>query len=160
MLFYHDNSCWDDIVNQTYDIEFDYLAFDCKNQIGVFSTFNRAYTPSCVTKSFEQFMLLDKFLESLTQYSGTVYAKQDNKETNYNDWQKYSELGFFAYDNQDVHRPFGKELMQFDIIYKPIKPIFSTQLLELNKFSEIIPKFSLTFGNDLKFCDLKNSLIE
>ena len=160
MLFSRDTSTWKDIVNQTYDIEFDYIAIDKHFQIAVLSTFNRAYTPSCVTKSFDLFLLLDHFIDTLSKSTNAVYARQDNKGKNFNDWQTYGELGFFAYDNQDVHRLNEKELKQFDIIYKPITPLLSTQLVGLNKFSEIIPRFNLTFGENIKFEDLRRSLVE
>src|SRR3954467_958443 len=104
MLFSRDISTWNDIINQTYDIEFDFIGIDNLGQLAVFSTFNRAYRPACVTQSFEQFLLLDQLLETLPKTTTAIYAKQDNKAISYSDWKRYAELGFFAYDNQDVHR--------------------------------------------------------
>jgi hypothetical protein len=104
--------------------------------------------------------LLDQFIDTLSKSSNAVYARQDNKLKNFNDWKNYSELGFFAYDNQDVHRPNEEELNQFDIIYRPTIPLLITQLPGFNRFSEIIPRFNLTFGENIKFDDLRRSLIE
>ncbi|WP_149206766.1 hypothetical protein [Flavobacterium johnsoniae] len=76
MLYNYDKEDWINIVNQTYDMEFDYLAIDKIGQIAVFSTFNRGYIPECVTSSLEKFSALDNYIETISMTSETVFIKK------------------------------------------------------------------------------------
>ncbi|PXY46091.1 MULTISPECIES: hypothetical protein [Flavobacterium] len=156
MLFNREITEWEHIVNGSYDIEFDYVAIDRIGQLAIFSTFNRGFKPKIVTKSFEDFLKLDKFIETLPKI-GTPIQKVDN-DGNYDDWRNYAELGFYAYDNQDVHRT--NKLERYDIIYQPKEPLTIENQTELKKFENIIPKFDLVFGENLKFVELENTLKE
>lgn len=156
MLFNEQNSNWNNIVNQNYDAEFDYIAIDKIGQIAVFSTFNRGYKPTCVTSSLEKFLELDYYLNQLPKISESLYIKTDKNEIDFQDWVDYSSLGLFAYDNQDVYRE--KKLNQYDIICQPKNPLKIESTL-LENFKEIIPVFNLVFGGDLKFEILEKSIL-
>lgn len=120
-----------------------------------FSTFNRGYIPKCVTSSFEKFLELNHYLEKLPKTSESIFKKEDENESGFQDWKNYAALGFFAYDNQDAHRI--EKLYQYDIIYKPVFPIKIESTIR-NSFQEIIPAFDLIFGEDVKFEILEKSL--
>ncbi len=154
MLFNREITEWNDIVNETYDIEFDYVAVDKNGKLAIFSTFNRGFKPESVTESFEEFLKLDSLMETLPKLTETILRTES--EGNYEDWKKYAELGFYAYDNRDVHRT--NKLEQYDIIYEPEKPLKLESQTELKRFKNIIPEFDLEFGENLKFAELQKAL--
>lgn len=156
MLFNREITEWEHIVNESCDIEFDYVAIDSIGQLAIFSTFNRGFKPKIVTKSFEDFLKLDKFLDTLPKI--TIPIKKTESDGDYDDWKKYAELGFYAYDNEDVHRT--NKLERYDIIYQPKEPLKIENQTELKKFENVIPKFNLIFGENLKFVDLEKTLKE
>ncbi len=156
MLYNYGKEEWISIINQSYDMEFDYIAIDKIGQIAVFSTFNRGYTPDCVTSSFDKFSALDINIQQLPIISETIFIKKDGNENNYSDWKKYSSLGFYAYDNDDVHRT--KKSLQYDIIYSPKSPLKIDLKSTIYNFIDIIPFFDLIFGEDIKFEKLEKSL--
>ncbi|WP_160342072.1 hypothetical protein, partial [Escherichia coli] len=78
----------------------------------------------------------------------------------YADWKHYAELGLFAYDNQDVHRIDEDKKHQYDIIFRPNIPLHLSQISGLNGYLNIIPRFDLTFGDNIKFEKLQATLIE
>lgn len=156
MLYNFQKEDWINIINQNSDMEFDYLAIDKIGQIGIFSTFNRGYVPECVTSSFEKFSALNNYIKKLPIASETIFTKKERNEKNYEDWKKYASLGFFAYDNEDVHRT--KKLYQYDIIYIPQTPLKLNSKSIIYDFFDIIPVFNLIFGGDIKFANLEKSL--
>ena len=160
MLFNRDIDTWNDIVNQNYDLEFDFIAIDNNGQIGVFSTFNRSYRPQCVTQSFNQFLLLDKLVEMLPKATTACSAKPNKNLASYTTWKRYAESGIFAYDNQDVHRTDEDKQHQYEIIFRPDKPLHVNEVPDLNKYLDIIPRLDLAFGDNIKFDKMQAALIE
>ena len=160
MLYDQTFATWTDIVNKTHDAEFDFVAFDNKGQIGIFSTFNRAYRPDCVTDSLELFLSLDKLIETLPETTTAISAMFDKDISAFISWKKYASQGFFAYDNQDVHRSDNDKQNQYDIIYRPAVPVYAHEVYGLNDYSSIIPYFDLTFGDNIKFDKLKTALVD
>ena len=153
MLFNREITEWEHIINGTYDMEFDYVAIDKTGQLAIFSTFNRGFKPKMVTNSFEVFVELDKLMETLPKLTEAI--RKTESEGDYGDWKKYAELGFYSYDNSDVHRT--NKLEQYDIIYEPKMPLKMESQTELKKFENIIPRFELVFGKNLKFSELKET---
>ena len=156
MLFNREITEWEHIVNESYDIEFDYVAIDRIGQLAIFSTFNRGYKPKNVTKSYEDFLKLDELIQMLPKITKPIQKIKSGHI--YDDWKKYAELGFYAYDNQDVHRT--NKLERYDIIYQPKEPLKIESQIILKKFENIIPKFDLVFGENLKFLELEKALEE
>lgn len=151
---YLTESDWENIKNQSCDYEFDWFGIDKLGQIAMFSSFNRGYRPKCVTKSLELYKDLEEFLENLEKTTKVIKLTKENCRLD--DWIEYSEKGLFSYDLQDVHRVTEKK--QFDIFFKPEKPVTINEL-NLEKFSEIMPKFDFEFGKDLSFEKMKKGLI-
>ncbi|WCO03549.1 hypothetical protein [Psychroserpens ponticola] len=148
------NEDWENIKNQSYDYEFDWFGIDKLGQIAMFSSFNRGFRPKCVTKSLELYKELEEILESLARTTNAIKITKENSRLD--DWIEYSEKGLFSHDLQDVHRTTEKK--QFDILFKPEKPLTINEL-NLEKFSNIIPKFDFEFGTDLSFGKMENGLI-
>ena len=145
---------WEDIKNQTCDYEFDWFGIDKFGQIAMFSSFNRGFRPKCVTKSLELYKELEETFESLEKMTSAIKITKENSRLD--DWIEYSEKGLFTYDLQDVHRVTEKK--QFDIFFKPEKPLTINEL-NLEKFSETIPRFDFEFGTDLSFKVMEKGLI-
>jgi len=145
---------WEKIKSQNCDYEFDWFANDRLGQLAMFSSFNRGYRPECVTKSLELYKELEEILENLEKTTKATKLTKENCRLD--DWIEYSEKGLFSYDLQDVHRETEKG--QFDIFFKPEKPITINEL-DLEKFSEIIPRFGFEFGTDLSFEKMEKELI-
>jgi hypothetical protein len=160
MLFNQEIDTWNDIVNQTYDIEFDFIAIDEVGRLGVFSTFNRSYRPACVTQSFNQFLSLDKLIDTQPKITTACFAKPSANMASFADWKYYAELGFFAYDNQDVHKTKPDKQYQYDIIFRPDTPLHFKQLPQLSEYLNIIPRFNLAFGDNIRFDKMQATLIE
>lgn len=149
-----DNEIWELVKNQSDDYEFDWLAIDVLGQIAIFSSFNRGYTPECVTKSKELYLELKKIIEELD--TNIVTVKTTKFTAIFDDWENYSKKGLFSYDYQDVHRI--NKLNQYDILFKPQNPI-TTNHINLKKHFSIIPQFDLKFGTTLSFESMKKTLI-
>lgn len=160
MLFNRDIDTWNDIVNQTYDMEFDFIAIDKLGQLGIFSTFNRSYRPRCVTQSFDQFLKLDKLIETLPKMTTACFAKLVANSASFADWKHYAELGLFAYDNQDVHKTGADKQYQYDIIFRPDTPLHLDDIPGLREHLNIIPRFDIAFGDNIKFDKMQAALIE
>lgn len=151
---YLTESNWKNIESQYFDYEFDWFGVDKLGQIAMFSSFNRGYRPKCVTKSRELYIELEKFLGNLEKTTKAIKLTKANCRLD--DWIEYSEKGLFSHDLQDVHRTTEKK--QFDIFFKPEKPITINEL-NLEKFSNIMPRFDFEFGTDLSFEKMEKGLI-
>ena len=151
---YLPESDWEMIKNQTCDYEFDWFGIDKLGQLAMFSSFNRGYRPECVTKSFDLYKELEEILKNLEK--NTKAIKLTKEDFRLDDWIEYSEKGLFTHYLQDIHRVNEKK--QFDIFFKPKKPITIDEL-NLEKFSEIIPKFDFEFGTNLSFEKMEKGLI-
>ncbi len=88
------------------------------------------------------------------------FAKLDKDVVSYVDWKRYAESGLFAYDNQDVHRTDKDKQDQYDIIFRPDKPLRLNQVPKLSEYLNIIPHFDLAFGDNIKFDKMQATLIE
>ena len=117
--------------------------------------FNRGFRPKCVTKSLELYKELEETLESRTEITNAIKITKTNCRLD--DWIDYSKKGLYSYDLRDVHRV--KQKKQFDILFKPEKPLKITDI-NLDKFSDVIPVFDFEFGTDLSFKKLENGLLQ
>lgn len=153
-MFLIDNDAMlESLKAQDDDMEFDWLGMDRNNQLGIFSTFNRGFTPSCVFQSRSKFNELAELIDSLQHCTAAI--KVMKKDHNPVDWEDYANKGFFAFDNYDVHRTIS--FYRHDLLYKPLKPLLFQDVPGIAKFSDIIPVFNLDFGDDLRFEELQKA---
>lgn len=145
---------WEIIIHQACNVEFDWFGIDKLGQVAMLSSFNRGYRPKCVTKSLELYKELEKTLKDLERTTNAI--KITIEDCRLDDWIEYSEKGLFSYDLQDVHRTIKKN--QFDILFKPENPLTINEL-NLDRFTEIIPRFNFEFGDDLSFEKMEKYLI-
>lgn len=144
---------WGAIVDNLYEVEFDWVGIDKNLQIGVFSSFNKGFVPKKAISSFEKYQQLGLLIDSLPKNSKAILFTQE--KGNFNDWIAYSEQGLYAFDYQDAHRQ--QKLNRYDLIYMPEKPVRSTQYKEFGILKEIIPSFNLSFEDNLTFTTLINA---
>ena len=143
------------MLNQSYDLEFDWFGIDKNHQVAIFSTFNRGYIPRDFFNSLGEFQKLQSIINSLSLNS---QAKQITKYVgDFSDWLRYSTKGLYAYDYQDIHR--STKMNEYDIISIPEKPLLLLENLELKNMMPVLPKFNLIFGENISFENLKQSLI-
>jgi hypothetical protein len=134
---------WQNIINRTYSVEFDWFAIDKNGHVGVFSSLNQAPIPNAVLQTLEVYQ---KQAEAIALLPKTGKAKLFFGG-NLNDWKRYAENGLFAYDYRDAHR--SNKLNHYDLVAIPSKPI-SVQCLPVDIIKSFVV-IDLEFGNNIPF---------
>jgi hypothetical protein len=146
---------WEAIVNQLYEIEFDWLGVDQVGQLAIFSSVGKAFIPSKVVSSCEKYQHLARVINSLPAISKAILCTKEKGV--FDDWKMCSQKGLFAFDYQDIHRT--NKLNQYDLICKPESPLLSNQFAEFNLFIDVIPQFNVRFEDDIEIHQLEKSEI-
>jgi hypothetical protein len=144
---------WEAVINNTYEVEFDWIAINHIGQIAVFSSFNKGYIPEKAKTSFELHQMLQSFINSILI---STTANLTTKESgNFKLRLKNSKKGLFTFDYQDAHRNI--KLNRYDLISQPNMPKTVNQLDGIDKFMSIIPTFNLAFDENISFEQLKTT---
>lgn len=142
---------WEAIVNNSYAIEFDWIGTNHIGHTAVFSSYNTGYIPEKVKYSFELYLQLDSFIQSINRNTTAILVTKE--KGNFKDWLSYTAKGLFAFDYQDIHRK--QKLDRYDLIAQPTTPL--SNLKGIEKFINIIPTFNLVFDENISIEQLKKS---
>lgn len=140
---------WENIVVQGYPMEFGWIGVDAAYQVGYFSTYNRAWMPQKVVSSHERYLQLAALINDLPDMGGS--RQYTNRKGMYSYWHDYSRKGLIAYDYSDAHRKWADRLNQYDLITVPENGIDFLSIQGVLDYRDIIPKFNITFGDDIGF---------
>lgn len=144
---------WDAVINQSYQVEFDWIGIDSLDQIAIFSSFNKGHIPHIVKSSFELYKQLFALIDKFPRFTTAVLVTKENGV--FNDWLVYSQKGLYAFDYQDVHRE--NKFNQYDLISKPVAPLIINQVKNIELYLSIIPRFNLVFNDNISFQQLKET---
>ena len=128
-----ENKLWEVMVNQTYEIEFDWIGIDSIDQIGIFSSFNKGFIPDCFKLSYSKYCDLADLINSLPDISDSIIVFTG--QGIFTDWINFSKKGLFGFDYQDAHRV--TKLNQYDLITRPLKALNANDLKTLVDFMEL-----------------------
>ena len=111
---------WDEIIkNGAYIQELDWFATDINGNIGVFSAVMNAQIPESVKASYDNYIRLNRWIESLPLFTSAILTTSEAGD--FSSWILYAEKGLFAFDFQDIHRLKPKK--QYDLIARPVNPL-------------------------------------
>jgi hypothetical protein len=133
-------------------IEFDWFALDSIGQIGIFSSGTTGYIPEKVFSSYDKYIGLALLLDALRASTIDLVVTKESGRTGH--WRNWARRGLFAYDYYDVHRKV--KLDRYDLIAAPGKPLLMYSI-EIREFNEIIPRFNITFSDDIPFSQLNEA---
>ena len=142
-----ENELWEVMVNQTYEMEFDWVGMDKIGQVGIFSSFNRGFIPDCVKLSYSKYCDLADLINFLPEVTDSI--KVNIGQGILTDWINFSKKGLFGFDYQDAHRV--SKLNQYDLMTRPLKALKANELNALVDYKDIIPRFDFVFDNNISF---------
>lgn len=134
-------------------VEFEWIGIDDLGQIGIFCSVGIGYIPPKVFSSYENYIALDNFLNDRAK-SGTaqiVSIESGNKDF----WRDWAQKGLFAYDYYDIHRVNRFE--RYDLVAIPGMPLSIETTPEVTTFERVIPRFNLTFEDNISMAKLKET---
>lgn len=146
---------WTDVSNGASYSEFDWIGIDKQDQFGVFTSAGIGYIPTTFFSSYESYLVLHQFFLNIQKSTTADIISKENGAKDY--WIACAERGLFAYDCYDIHRT--KKINRYDLIAAPGNPLLTGNILDLDAFDDIIPRFNLTFSGNLLFAQLRENEI-
>lgn len=138
---------WEALQTFTYQVEFDWIGLDKIGQLGIFSSVGTGFIPPKSISSFEKYVELCLIIDDMPVVTEVVVNTLI--DANFSDWIRYSEKGFFAFDNQGSHDKKNSEC--YTLITVPKIPITIQSTSFLEQYQSIIPEFDFTFSGDIPF---------